>query len=104
MVARRLPASKPGAGRGARYVSGKMPVSAKNSARKEQTVKATAAKTSTNNALSQMNTAMTEEEKMAAMFAAQSEQWSAQQEEMSQYVITLARREDTPISRSLLDN
>lgn len=32
-----------------------------------------------------MNNAMTEEEKMAAMFAAQTEQWSAQQEEMSQY-------------------
>jgi protein MPE1 len=31
-----------------------------------------------------MNNAMTEEEKMAAMFAAQTEQWSAQQEEMSQ--------------------
>lgn len=31
-----------------------------------------------------MSNAMTEEEKMAAMFQAQSEEWSAQQEEMSQ--------------------
>ncbi|KAM0333173.1 hypothetical protein ACHAQA_001833 [Verticillium albo-atrum] len=82
VVARRLPATKPGAGRGARYVSGKMPASAKNSARKEQVVKSATAK-ATSNAFSQMNSAMTEEEKMAAMFAAQSEQWSAQQEEMS---------------------
>ncbi|ROT41758.1 DWNN-domain-containing protein [Sodiomyces alkalinus F11] len=82
VVARRLPAAKPGAGRGARYVLGKMPVSAKNSARKEQTIKPIAAKPSTN-ALAQMSSAMTEDEKMAAMFAAQSEQWSAQQEEMS---------------------
>lgn len=60
-----------------------MPVSAKNAGRKEQAAKASAAK-STANAISQMNNAMTEEEKMAAMFAAQTEQWSAQQEEMSQ--------------------
>lgn len=85
MVARRQPATKPGAGRAARYVSGKMPVSAKNAGRKEQAAKAAAAK-STSQAINQMNNAMTEEEKMAAMFAAQTEQWSAQQEEMSQYV------------------
>jgi protein MPE1 len=30
-----------------------------------------------------MNNAMTEEERMAAMFQAQSENWSAQQEEMA---------------------
>lgn len=73
---------KQGAGRAARYVSGKMPVNAKNASRREQTAKATAK--STSNAIEQMNNAMTEEEKLAAMFAAQSEQWNAQQEEMSQ--------------------
>jgi protein MPE1 len=73
---------KPGAGRAARYVSGKMPVNAKNSSRKEQAVKATAKTTSS--AITHMNNAMTEEEKLAAMFQAQSEQWSAQQQEMSQ--------------------
>ncbi|GJC89158.1 putative RING finger protein P8B7.15c [Colletotrichum liriopes] len=82
VVARRLPAAKPGAGRGARYVSGKMPVAAKNSSRKEQTTKTATAKAASN-AISQMNNAMTEEEKMAAMFQAQTESWSAQQEEMS---------------------
>lgn len=81
VIARRLPPMKPGAGRAARYVSGKMPVNAKNSSRKEQAAKA--ATKSTSNAFAQMNSAMTEEEKMAAMFQAQSEQWSAQQEEMA---------------------
>jgi protein MPE1 len=59
-----------------------MPVSAKNAGRKEQAAKASSSKPSSN-AINQMNNAMTEEEKMAAMFAAQTEQWSAQQEEMS---------------------
>lgn len=83
MIARRQPALKPGAGRAARYVSGKMPVAAKNAGRKEQLGKASASKPNAN-AFSQMNDAMTEEDRMAAMFAAQSEQWSAQQEELSQ--------------------
>ncbi|UZP35711.1 hypothetical protein NXS19_003527 [Fusarium pseudograminearum] len=82
VIARRQPALKPGAGRAARYVSGKMPVTAKNAGRKEQAAKASVSKPSSD-AISQMNNAMTEEEKMAAMFAAQTEQWSAQQEEMS---------------------
>ena len=73
---------KPGAGRAARYVTGKMPVHAKNSSRREQVAKATA--TAKSNAIAQMNNALTEEEKLAAMFAAQSEQWNAQQEELSQ--------------------
>ncbi|EOO02622.1 putative retinoblastoma-binding protein [Phaeoacremonium minimum UCRPA7] len=81
VIARRLPPMKAGAGRAARYVSGKMPVNAKNSSRREQQIKAAAK--SASNAIAQMNSAMTEEEKMNAMFAAQTEQWSAQQEEMS---------------------
>ncbi|KAI0601400.1 DWNN domain-containing protein [Biscogniauxia sp. FL1348] len=80
VVARRLPPQKPGAGRAARYVSGKMPASAKNSGRREVTTKA--AKPATTG-LTQMSTAMTEEEKMMAMFQAQSDQWNAQQEEMA---------------------
>lgn len=83
VIARRQPAVKQGAGRAARYVSGKMPSTAKNAGRKEQAAKASASKPSSD-AINQMNNAMTEEEKMAAMFAAQTEQWSAQQEEMSQ--------------------
>jgi protein MPE1 len=68
-------------------MSGKMPVSAKNTSRKEQsTSKSAVVKPTASNGAAKMNSAMTEEERMAAMFQAQSEQWSAQQEEMSQYV------------------
>ncbi|KAE9378186.1 DWNN-domain-containing protein [Stipitochalara longipes BDJ] len=78
VLARRLPAIKKGAGKANRYVTGKMPVNAKNSSRKEQASKA---KPAASNAPIQINSAMTEEQRMAAMFQAQSEQWSAQQEE-----------------------
>lgn len=81
VIARRLPPHKQGAGRAARYVSGKMPGSAKNAHRRENATKATKPASA---ALTQMNAAMTEEEKMTAMFQAQSEQWNVQQEEMSQ--------------------
>ncbi|KAI0202006.1 DWNN domain-containing protein [Astrocystis sublimbata] len=80
VVARRLPPQKPGAGRAARYVSGKMPSNAKNSSRKEAPSKVTKPATT---GLAQTSTAMTEEEKMLAMFQAESDQWTAQQEEMS---------------------
>ncbi|ROW09981.1 hypothetical protein VPNG_06583 [Cytospora leucostoma] len=83
VVARRLPAMKPGAGRAARYVSGKMPVNARNSSRREQATKAAAKAKSQSDAIAKMASAMTEEEKMMAMFAAQGEQWNAAQEEMS---------------------
>ncbi len=85
IIARRLPPLKAGAGRAARYMSGKMPVNAKNSSRKEQSGSKASSKlssTSTNGAM-KLNSAMTEEERMAAMFQAQSEQWSAQQEELA---------------------
>ncbi|KAG4222038.1 hypothetical protein PC116_g29487 [Phytophthora cactorum] len=58
-----------------------MPASAKNSSRRENATKVTKPAST---GLTQMNAAMTEEEKMMAMFQAQSDQWTAQQEEMSQ--------------------
>jgi len=65
-------------------MSGKMPVNAKNSSRKEQsTHKPSTKPASSTNGPTQINSAMTEEQRMAAMFAQQSEQWSAQQEEMA---------------------
>ncbi|KAJ4415286.1 Protein mpe1 [Gnomoniopsis sp. IMI 355080] len=82
VLARRLPAMRPGAGRAARYISGKMPVQAKNHSRREQATKAATAK-SQSDALAKMASAQTEEEKMMAMFAAQGEQWKSAQEEMS---------------------
>ena len=83
VIARRLPPARPGAGRAARYVSGKMPATARNSSRRENTAKAVKPATT---GLAQMSTALTEEDRMMAMFQAQSDQWNAQQEEMSQYV------------------
>jgi protein MPE1 len=64
-------------------MTGKMPVNAKNQSRKEQSNKSSAKPATATNSMAQMNSAMTEDERMAAMFAAQSEQWSAQQEEMA---------------------
>ncbi|KAK2625015.1 hypothetical protein QTJ16_005384 [Diplocarpon rosae] len=82
VTARRLPAMKKGAGRAQRYMTGKMPVNAKNSSRKEQ-AKQQAKLSATSNAMAQMNNAsMTEEERMNAMFQAQSEQWNDQLQEM----------------------
>lgn len=82
VLARRLPAMRPGAGRAARYISGKMPAQAKNHSRREQATKAATAK-SQSDALAKMASAQTEEEKMMAMFAAQGEQWKSAQEEMA---------------------
>lgn len=74
---------RPGAGRAARYVSGKMPVQAKNHSRREQATKAAASAKSQSDLAAKMASAQTEEEKMMAMFAVQGEQWKTQQEEMS---------------------
>lgn len=83
IIARRLPSIKPGAGRAARYMSGQMPIKQKNSSRKEQGKQANAKAVASTQGLAQMNSAMTEEEKMEAMFQAQSDQWTAQQEDMA---------------------
>ncbi|RMZ88028.1 hypothetical protein DV736_g4746, partial [Chaetothyriales sp. CBS 134916] len=73
VLARRLPASAPGKGRAARYVSGKPPVSAKASA---------AASTVRKNVLANMDN-MTEQERLQAMFKLQDAQWQQTQENMS---------------------
>jgi len=84
VIARRMPPKIPGRGGAARYVSGKMPVHAKNSSRKEQIVKPLAKPTS--NPMAQLSSAMTEEEKMAAVFQAQTENFTSREEEMATYV------------------
>ncbi|KAH0150255.1 DWNN-domain-containing protein, partial [Aureobasidium melanogenum] len=84
VLARRLPATKPGAGRAARYVSGKMPVMAKNQHRIESSKPTAASGTPMGNGASQdLNPNMTEEEKIAAMFQAGGAQWEQQQQEMA---------------------
>ncbi|KAK3491564.1 DWNN domain-containing protein [Neurospora crassa] len=87
VIARRMPAKVQGRGGAARYVSGKMPVHAKNSSRKEQPIVKALAKP-VGNPVVQLNSAMTEEEKMAAVFQAQTENFTAREEEMAtqQYV------------------
>jgi protein MPE1 len=84
VIARRMPPKVAGRGGAARYVSGKMPVHAKNSSRREQIAKP-AVKTQSNT-LAQLSSAMTEEEKMAAVFQAQTENFSSREEEMATYV------------------
>jgi len=73
VLARRLPASAPGKGRAARYVSGKPPISAKS------TFVAATSKAKTID----MDQAQTEEERLKAMFQLTGAQWQQKQEEMS---------------------
>lgn len=86
VIARRMPSKVPGRGGAARYVHGKMPSHAKNSSRREQISKPTTKTQS--NTLAQLSSAMTEEEKMAAVFQAQTENFTSREEEMAtqQYV------------------
>ncbi|KIW74115.1 hypothetical protein Z517_12525 [Fonsecaea pedrosoi CBS 271.37] len=74
VLARRLPASAPGKGRAARYVSGKPPVSAKPTA---ANIAAKPRKPV------DMAKAMTEQEKLQAMLQFTDAQWQQKQEEMS---------------------
>ena len=85
VVARRLPASRPGAGRAARYVSGKMPVTAKNQHRIEATKFATAS-TVPKPMTANLSTNASEEDRSAAMFNQGGEQWEQQQAQMAKYV------------------
>ena len=82
VTARRLPAVKPGAGRAARYVSGKMPVMAKNQHRIEASKsQGPSSSNATSGPIDTSN--MSEEEKIAAMFAQGGQQWEQQQQQMA---------------------
>ncbi|KAF2228027.1 DWNN domain-containing protein [Elsinoe ampelina] len=82
VIARRLPAVRPGAGRAARYVSGKAPIMAKNQHRIESTKGGALAKGSTTNSTILDNNA-SEEDRIAAMLNQGSEQWEQQQQQMA---------------------
>lgn len=82
VIARRLPASRPGKGGAARYVSGKMPVNARSAPRNEQ-FPLTRASPNTSNGVLELNNAQTEEEKINALFNLQANQWKEQQQEMA---------------------
>ena len=86
VIAKRLPASKPGRGGAARYVSGRMPVNAKSSHRAEMPSKVTPPNRATNatDRISDI-TGETEEERIAAMFKSGADQWAQTQQEMAKY-------------------
>ncbi|KAF4210757.1 hypothetical protein CNMCM5878_003861 [Aspergillus fumigatiaffinis] len=86
VIARRLPASRPGKGGAARYVSGKMPVSARSAPRNDASMSARAIPNTSNtvsNSVLELNNAQTEEEKINALFNLQASQWKEQQQEMA---------------------
>ncbi|KAK6438047.1 Protein mpe1 [Oleoguttula sp. CCFEE 5521] len=83
VVARRLPASKPGAGRAARYVSGKAPVNAKNQHRKEEMRPDLAKSTPVLSSTVQSGKPMTEEEKLQALFSENKASWAVDQAEIA---------------------
>ncbi|CAL5874905.1 uncharacterized protein PFLUO_LOCUS9207 [Penicillium psychrofluorescens] len=84
VIARRLPAARPGKGGAARYVSGKMPVNARNARNEPSAVGRSASGGGgvSNNVL-ELNNAQTEEEKINALFNLQASQWKEQQQEMA---------------------
>ncbi|CBF79367.1 hypothetical protein AN7431.2 [Aspergillus nidulans FGSC A4] len=86
VIARRLPASRPGKGGAARYVSGKMPVNARSVPRNEQSTSNRTVSNPTqpvSNGVQELHNAQTEEEKINALFNLQANQWREQQQEMA---------------------
>ncbi|PWY64532.1 retinoblastoma-binding protein [Aspergillus heteromorphus CBS 117.55] len=86
VIARRLPASRPGKGGAARYVSGKMPVNARSVPRNDQSLlnrSVSNASYPVSNGVLELNNAQTEEEKINALFSLQANQWKEQQQEMA---------------------
>lgn len=85
VIARRLPASRPGKGGAARYVSGKMPVNARPTGRSDFPSNRTMPNSSgtVSSGVIELNNAQTEEEKINALFNLQANQWKEQQQEMA---------------------
>ncbi|KAM0714238.1 hypothetical protein Q7P37_010025 [Cladosporium fusiforme] len=83
VIARRLPATKPGAGRAARYVSGKMPVNAKNQHRVEAVRADPSKAASVASGPAASGKPMTEEEKLQAMFSENKASWAADQADIA---------------------
>ena len=98
VIARRLPAARHGAGKAARYVTGKMPVNAKNAHRIESIAAAASGKSIpvTNGALVS-GKEMTEEEKLQAILSANDKSWKAEQEAMSQKPVVRSYNKSAPV-------
>lgn len=78
VIARRLPAARPGKGGAARYVSGKMPSTARGATRVE-----TGSGSAGQASIPGLDSAQTEDEKIDALFNLQANQWKEQQQEMA---------------------
>ncbi|KAB8263735.1 DWNN domain-containing protein [Aspergillus pseudonomiae] len=102
VIARRLPASRPGKGGATRYVSGKMPINARNASRNDQVSSSRTMPNPTNtvsNGVLELNNAQTEEEKINALFNLQANQWKEQQQEMANATpVPLGRGRGKPIN------
>jgi protein MPE1 len=86
VIARRLPAARPGKGGAARYVSGKMPLTARGSTRPDlpSTGRITSgAGPAGQSSIPGLDSAQTEDEKIDALFNLQANQWKEQQQEMA---------------------
>ncbi|KAL1953575.1 hypothetical protein VTO42DRAFT_2578 [Malbranchea cinnamomea] len=97
VVARRYPAVRPGKGSAARYVSGRMPVEARNSGRTDPLL----ADQSNDRAgiPSELDSTRSEDEKIKALFNLQESQWKEQQQEMSSAVpVPSSRGRGKPIN------
>lgn len=81
VIARRLPASRPGAGRAARYVTGQMPLRAKNQHRVEQSTAKGRNGASTNGGFGEGSAGMTEQERLQAVMNASNTQLKADLEQ-----------------------
>ncbi|KAK5707106.1 Protein mpe1 [Elasticomyces elasticus] len=79
VIARRTPAAKQGAGRAARYVSGKAPLQAKNQHRLESSHVSASKSTPVTSTAVHSGKEMTEEEKLNAMLSANNEAWKQDQ-------------------------
>ena len=85
VTAKRRPPARPGQGRAARYLTGKMPTTVKAPHRGDQTNSVVGAdsrvKSSTSEGISDSD--MTEQERIAAMFKAGEAQWEQQKAQMA---------------------
>ena len=86
IIARRLPPAKVNKGSAARYVSGKAPVNARNSSRMENSTSKPASQAqngTSNSAALSVNPGATEEQRIKAMLALESDMWREKQQEMA---------------------
>ncbi|WEW55592.1 Protein mpe1 [Emydomyces testavorans] len=83
IIARRLPASRPGKGTAARYISGKMPVTARPPVRVDANAQSRPGSGVSPLKQPDLNGVQSEDEKIKAVFNLQESQWREQQEDMA---------------------